>query len=81
MKVKAEIVALNARISVKLRRAFDVEVAKRGITKQQAMEEALLAWTRQPTSAEPMPPFPEFPSKSARKFNFTPVQIDEASIG
>lgn len=81
MKVKEEVVSLNARIPVKLRRAFDVECAKRGITKQQALEEALSAWTRQPSCAGPLPPFPVFPSKSERKFNFTPEQIDEASIG
>jgi len=82
MKAKEEeVIALNVRIPVRLRRAFDVEVAKRGITKQEAMEEALSAWTHQSASPSLLPPFPVFPSKSGRKFNITPEQIDEASIG
>lgn len=81
MKAKEEVISLNVRIPVPLRRAFDVEVAKRGITKQEAMEEALSAWTLGLASAAPLPPFPVFPSKSSRKFNITPGQIDEASIG
>ena len=81
MNVKDEVVALNARIPVHLRRAFDVAVAQRGITKQQAMEEALLAWVHQASGAEPLPPFPLFASKSERRFDLTREQIDEASIG
>ncbi len=81
MKVKDEVAALNARIPVQLRRAFDVAVAQRGITKQQAVEEALLTWVHQASSAEALPPFPLFASKSERRFNLIREQIDEASIG
>ena len=81
MKVKEEVTSLNARVPVRLRRAFDVAVAQRGVTKQQAMREALSAWIAERQASAPVVPFPLFPSKSERKFELTREQVDDASIG
>jgi hypothetical protein len=46
---------LNARINNSLRRAFDIAVARRGVTKQEAVEEALRLWLRDPHAGQPRP--------------------------
>lgn len=77
-------VPLNARVTASLRRAFDVEVARRGLKKQEAVEKALTLWMAAPAAGpEPgeLPPFPVVHSRRKRGFTVTREQTDEAMLG
>jgi hypothetical protein len=83
MKVKAEVIPLNARVNVRVCRAFDIEVAKKRITKQQAVEEALRLWLNaQEKQSEGLAVrAPILPSEGRDQYILSAREIDDAVLG
>ena len=83
MKVAIERAPLNARVSVRLCQAFDIEVAKKRITKQQAVEEAIQLWiSAQVKQAEGLTVrAPILAADGRHQYTLSPQEIDDAVLG
>ena len=83
MQAKGRVVALNARVSHERRRAFDVAIARRGITVQKAVEEAIDLWMSQnaPLRARKEVRLPLIESAHPGSVNVTREQIDDLVFG
>ena len=83
MKVKDEVISLNARVNVRVCRAFDIEVAKMRITKQHAVEEALRLWlSAQAKQSEGLVVrAPILPAGGRDNYTLSPQEIDDAVLG
>lgn len=83
MKASDRLVALNARISPHLRRDLGLAVARRGITIQQAVEEALRGWLAEQSRVKQryMGPPPVIKSSRPGTLHLTNEQIDEILFG
>ena len=83
MKVKDEVTALNARLNVQVCRAFDISVAKKGISKQQAVEEAIRLWiSAQVKQSEGLTVrAPIISTRGRGKYTLSAQEVDDAVLG
>ncbi len=83
MQASKRLVPLNARIDATVRRGFDVAVAHRGITKQEAVEEALRRWVADQAASRKrrMDEAPLIPSRRPGSLRLTNKQIDDLLFG
>lgn len=83
MKENVERTPLNARVSVRICQAFDVEIAKKRISKQQAVEEAIRLWiTAQLKQSEGLPVRAPILAAGARgTYTLSQDEIDDAVFG
>ena len=74
---------MNARVSVRICRAFDIELAKKRITKQAAVEEALRLWiSAQVKQTEGLPVrAPILDAAGRGPYTLSPQEIDDAVLG
>jgi hypothetical protein len=80
---RQRLVPLNARVSRPLRQQFDVAVARRRITKQKAVEEALRLWLHRPSNGDKrrMIAAPLIKSNRPGTVHLTNEQIDAILFG
>jgi hypothetical protein len=75
--------ALNARVNEGVQREFEIAVARRGITKQKAVEEALRLWISHQAALRhrKMIDAPIIHSNQPGSLNLTGLEIDEILFG
>ena len=83
MQASKQTVALNARVDRKRRRALDLAVARRGITTQKAVEEAIDLWLAHyaPRRVRGEVSLPLIKSDRPGTIDLTNEQIDEIIFG
>lgn len=81
--LKDPLLQLNARIHQSVSKKFNMAVAAKGLTKQEALEEAIMSWVHK--GEKELPPvdldFPTIPARGKKKINPTKEQLDEAMFG
>lgn len=75
--------ALNARVPVALKRGLDIIAARHGISKQEAVVQALELWlrTKQPKDRRRRLPLPVIHTGRPGTLNLTNEKIDEILFG